>query len=60
MLCAWWNSEGVIHWEFVPNRRAVHTDLDTQQMEGGHKILIRRYPGLVNRNRVLLPVFVGP
>ena len=54
MLCVWRNFEGVIHWEFVPNGRAVDADLYSQQLERVHKILRRRYPALVNRNRVLL------
>ena len=33
MLCVWWNFEGVIHWEFVPNGRAVDADLYSQQLE---------------------------
>ena len=54
MLCVWWNFEGVIHWEFVPNGRAVDTDLYSQQLERVHEILRRRDPALVNWNRVLL------
>ena len=27
MLCVWWNFESVIHWEFVPNERAVDVNL---------------------------------
>ena len=38
----------------VPNGRAVDADLYFQQLEGAHEILRRRYPALVNRNRVLL------
>ena len=54
MLCVWWNFEGMIHWEFVLNGRAVDADLYSQQLERVHEILRRRYPALVNRNRVLL------
>ena len=53
MLCVWWNSEGVIHWEFVPSGCAVDVDLNSQQLEMVHEILRRRYPSLV-RNGVLL------
>ena len=49
MLCAWWNFEGVIDWEFVPNGRAVNEDL--YSLERVHEILRRRYPPLVNRNK---------
>ena len=39
---------------FVPNGSAVDADLYSQHMERVHEILRRRYPALVNRNRVLL------
>ena len=54
MLWIWWNFEGVIHWKFVPNGRAVDTDIYSQQLERVHEILRQRYPALVNRNWVLL------
>ena len=54
MLSVWWNFEGVIHWEFVPNERTVDADLYSQQLERVHEIFRRRYPALANRNRVLL------
>ena len=50
-MCVWWNFEGVIHWEFVTN---VNKVLYSQQLEGVHEILRRRYQELVNRNSVLL------
>ena len=53
MLCVWWNFEGVIHWEFVPNGRAVDADLYSQQLERVHEILRQRYPALFNRNSSL-------
>ena len=30
MGCVWWNFEGVIDWEFVPNERVVDADLYSQ------------------------------
>ena len=54
MLCVWWNFEGVIHWDFVPNGRAVDADFYSQQLERVHDILSRRYPALSNQNRVIL------
>ena len=44
----------MIHWEFVPNRRAIDADLYSQQLERFHEILRQRYPELVNRNIVIL------
>ena len=43
-----------MHWEFVPNGRAVDVDLYSQQLERVHEVLEWRYPALVNRNRILL------
>ena len=50
MLCVWWNFEGVIHWECVPNGRAVYAVHYCQQLEQVHEILRLIYPGLVNQN----------
>jgi [histone H3]-lysine36 N-dimethyltransferase SETMAR len=54
MLCVWWNFEGVIHFELVPEGRAVNANLYTQQLDRVYAVLCERYPALVNRNRVLL------
>ena len=50
MLCVWWNFGDVIHWEFVPNRRAVDAGIYSQQLERVREIVSRRYLALVNRN----------
>ena len=55
MLSVWMDYEGVIHWQFVPNGRAVDEDLYSQQLERVNEILRRRYPpALVSRKRALL------
>ena len=54
MLCSWWNFQGVIHWEFIPNGHAFNADLYFQQLERVHEIMRWRYPALVNRKRLLL------
>ena len=54
VMFVWWNFEGVIHWEFDPNGRAVDADLYSQQLEQVHEIFRCRYWALVNRNRVIL------
>ena len=51
-MCVWWNFESVIHWEFIPNGSTV--DANFKQLERVHEILKRRYPAIVNGNRVLL------
>ena len=50
MFCVWYNFVDVIHWEFVPDRHAIVTDLYLQQVERIHEILRRKYPAFVNRN----------
>ena len=54
MLCVWWNYEGVIHFELVPNGRTVNSSLYCEQLHRVYEILCNRYPALVNRNAVLL------
>ena len=38
MLCAWWNFESVISWEFVPNERTVDADICSQELERVYEI----------------------
>jgi histone-lysine N-methyltransferase SETMAR len=54
MLCVWWNFEGVLHFELVPDGRAVNAELYSEQLSRVYEVLKRRYPALVNRKRVLL------
>ncbi len=56
MLCVWWNFDGVVHFELVPEpeRLAINAELYSQQLERMYAALGERYPALVNRKRVLL------
>lgn len=54
MLCVWWNFEGVVHFELVPEGLAINAELYSQQLERMYAALGERYPALVNRKRVLL------
>ncbi|WP_370716210.1 hypothetical protein [Sphingomonas sp. IW22] len=54
MLCVWWNFEGPIHWELVPDGRAIDATLYAEQLKRVHDVMSKRYPALVNRGRVLL------
>lgn len=54
MLCVWWNFEGPIYFELVPDGRAINADLYSQQLERMQAAVARKYPGLVRRRRVLL------
>ncbi len=33
MLCCWWNSKGVIHWELMPSNSTVNSDVYCTQLE---------------------------
>lgn len=54
MLSVWWNYQGVLHYEFIPEGHAVNAELYCQQLDRVYNILKDKYPALVNRNRVLL------
>jgi histone-lysine N-methyltransferase SETMAR len=54
LLCVWWNFEGVIHFELVPNNRTVDADLYCAQLDRMYEELGQKYPALVNRKRVIL------
>jgi histone-lysine N-methyltransferase SETMAR len=53
MLSVWWNYEGVLHFELIPNGRSVDGELYCEQLDRVHEVLKTRYPALVNRKRVL-------
>ena len=54
LLCVWWNFEGVIHFELVPNGRTIDADLYCAQLDRMYAALRRKYPALVNRKRALM------
>lgn len=54
MLCVWWNFEGAIHFELVPEGQSINSELYSEQLERMYTVLRQRYPALVNRKRVLL------
>ena len=49
MLCVWWNFEGPVHWELVPDGRAIDASLYAEQLERVHDALSTK-----NRGKVLL------
>jgi histone-lysine N-methyltransferase SETMAR len=53
-LCVWWNYEGLIHYELLPDGRTVNAEVYSQQLEKMYTVLLEKYPGLLNRKRVLL------
>lgn len=54
MLCVWWNYEGIIYFEVLPNNISVNAELYSTQLERMHAALSLKYPALVNRKRVIL------
>ena len=54
MICVWWDVDGVVHWEFVSEGRAVNGELYAEQLERVHEALRRRRPNMIRQNQVLL------
>jgi histone-lysine N-methyltransferase SETMAR len=54
MICVWWNYEGVIHFEIVPNGRSINAALYSDQLERMYAKFKLKYPAIVNRNQTLL------
>jgi histone-lysine N-methyltransferase SETMAR len=50
----WWNYEGPIYYELVPDGRTINAEVYSQQLEKMYTVLLEKYPALVNRKRVLL------
>ncbi|CAF3284141.1 unnamed protein product [Rotaria sp. Silwood2] len=53
-LCVWWNVDGVVHFELVPDGRAVNAELYSEQLERVYNVLKQRYPTLIRRKRAIL------
>jgi hypothetical protein len=53
MLSVWRNSEGMVHFEMIPNSRSITAALYSQQMDRVQESLRFNYPPLVNRNQVV-------
>ena len=49
-----WNCQGIIHYDLIPDGRAVTSEIYSEQLQRVHEILRTRYPALVNRRRVLV------
>ncbi|CAM4819728.1 unnamed protein product, partial [Rotaria magnacalcarata] len=54
MLRVWWNVDGVVHFELVPDGRAVDAELYSEQLERVYNILMQHYPTLIRQERALL------
>lgn len=53
MLCVWWTSRQVVHYELLPTGQTVTADLYSQQLERVQQALQQKEPALVNRKGVL-------
>jgi len=54
MLCVWWTINGIVHWELLPPNSTVDSNVYCQQLDIVNYALLKKYPALVNRRRVLL------
>jgi hypothetical protein len=50
----WWNYEGIIYYEHVPDGRMINAEVYSQQLEKMYMVLLEKHPALVNQKRVLL------
>jgi histone-lysine N-methyltransferase SETMAR len=48
LLCVWWNYEGLIYYELVPDSRKINVEVYSQQSEKIYMVLLKKYPVLVN------------
>jgi hypothetical protein len=44
----WWNSEGLIYYELVPDGHKINVDVYSQQLEEMYTVLLEKYPALMN------------
>ena len=49
MICVWWNFEGILHFELVPNGRAINAEVYCEQFDRVYDALVEKYPSLVRR-----------
>ena len=54
MLCIWWNFEGILHFEFVPNGHFIDAELYCQQLERVYVKLKEKYPAMISEKCALL------
>jgi histone-lysine N-methyltransferase SETMAR len=48
LLYVWWNYEGLIYYELVPDGRTINVEVYSQQLEKIYMVLLKKYPALVN------------
>ena len=53
MLCVWWTTAGVVHFEFLPSGQTINKDVYSAQLRRVAAALAKKQPSLVNRKGVL-------
>jgi histone-lysine N-methyltransferase SETMAR len=48
LLCVWWNYEGVIYYELVPDSRAINAEVYFQQLEKMYTVFLEKCLALVD------------
>jgi histone-lysine N-methyltransferase SETMAR len=54
LLCVWWNYEGLIYYELVPEGCTINVEVYFQQLEKMYMVLVKKYPAPGNLKRMLL------
>ncbi|XP_026827850.1 histone-lysine N-methyltransferase SETMAR-like [Ooceraea biroi] len=54
MLCVWWTSAGIIHYEFLDSGTTITAEVYSSQLQRVSDALRQKQPALVNRKGVLL------
>uniref|UniRef100_A0AAF5DET3 Mos1 transposase HTH domain-containing protein n=1 Tax=Strongyloides stercoralis TaxID=6248 RepID=A0AAF5DET3_STRER len=54
LLCVWWNTQGIIHFELLESGQTITEDFYCDQLERVNRALINKYPALANRKGVIL------
>lgn len=53
MLCVWWNSSGIVHFELLDQGLTINAALYTNMLDRVQDALVKQYPAVVNRSQVL-------
>lgn len=53
MLSIWWCPKGVVFYELLPDGQTVNGELYSQQLTKVHDSLVKNWPALVNRSKVI-------
>ncbi|CAF1536689.1 unnamed protein product [Adineta ricciae] len=53
MIGVWWNFEGILHFELVPNGHTSNAELYCEQLDRVYDVLVEKYPSLVRRKRAV-------